>query len=61
MGAAAKNALFGKQRVAQRAAQRELSEQRSTENDDSIFFRVVKAKTVAASQHRIRGCYLQRF
>ena len=51
-----KDVLFGRQRVAQRAAQRELSEQRSTEKDDSIFFRVVQAKTVAASQHWFRGC-----
>ena len=42
-------------------AQRELSEQRSTEKDDSIFFRVEQAKTAAASQHWIRGCYLQCF
>ena len=49
------------QRVTQQAAQRELSEQRSTEKDDSIFFRVVQAKTVAASQHWFRGCYLQLF
>ena len=28
---------------------------------DSIFFRVVQATTAAASQHWIRGCYLQRF
>ena len=61
MRAAVKDALFGRQRVAQRAAKRGLLEQRSTEKYDSIFFRVVQAKTVAASQHWIRGCYLQCF
>ena len=61
MRAAVKDALFGRQRVAQRAAQRKLSEQRSTEKDDSIFLRVVQAKTVAASRHWMHGCYLQCF
>ena len=31
------------------------------EKTDSIFLRLVQAKTVAASRHLIRGCYLQCF